>query len=991
MTTNSDEQRQPLDLAAARQQLREKKGKDYWRSLNELANSPEFEKVIEQEYPRQASLLGTLNRRDFLKVLGASLALAGLTACVPQGSDKILPYVKPPEVLLPGKPVLFASTVLQDGYGQGVLITTTMGRPIKVDGNPKHPATLGGSDVFMQALPLELYDPERLKQVMNQKTAKTWGDFTNALGSLSGNWGQGAGLRILSGMTTSPSLIDQMGALLKKYPQAKWVQFSPVARNNSLAGANLVFGQPYEPVYDFSKADVILSLDCDFLFAEPGHVRYGRDFGVRRQPISANGTMNRLYMIEGSSTMTGSNADHRLAVKPSQIEGFARAIAARLGLAVTAPTGDVAGQPWLDALTADLKSAGKGALVLAGERQPAAVHALAYAINQALGAVGNTVNFIAPVAQGYAGDGYTALKTLAQEMSSGAVDTLVILDSNPAYTAPADLDFVKAMGKVKNVITLANAMDETAVLSSWAIPAAHSMESWGDARAFDGTISIIQPTIEPLYGGKSALELIAALLGQPVARGYDLLRTYWQGQLKGGDFALTWRDLLGKGVIADTASAPIASLPTATLNGMGALPAAASGMEIVFEPDYTVWDGRFTNNAWLQELPKPLSKLTWDNAAYLSPATATKLAITDGDMLILHVGERNMQAAASIQPGQPDDVVVLSLGYGRKEGGSVLANSGFNANLIRTSAAPWFQSGLQVTKGREKYTLATTHEHWTMENRDLVRSTDLEDYKAHPNFAHDGEEQAITLYGQEERTGYAWGMSINLNSCIGCNACVIACQSENNIPTVGKDQVIRGREMHWIRIDRYYKGSANRPRFVYQPVPCMHCEKAPCEVVCPVEATSHSAEGINEMTYNRCVGTRYCANNCPYKVRRFNFYKYVDENVASMRALRNPDVTARSRGVMEKCTYCVQRVNEARIQAEAEGRPIADGEVQTACQVACPTQAIVFGNINDANSTVRKLKDLPLNYGLLADLGTQPRTTYVAQVKNPNPMIKEEA
>lgn len=987
--THSEEQKK-LDMETIRQQMSAKKGKDYWRSLNELADSEEFEELVRQEFPRQAGQLDFLNRRDFLKVLGASLALAGLTACMPESPDKILPYTIAPEELVPAQPNYFASAMVQDGYAKGVLIKTTMGRPIKVDGNPGHPDSQGSSDVFIQASLLELYDPDRVKQVTQQGAAKTWQDFAAAAGASLANLGQGAGLRLLTGPVTSPSLVDQINALFTKYPQAKWIQYSPVGRVNALAGAAQAFGQPYDAIYDFSKADVILSLDCDFLFSEPGHLRYSRDFAQRHQPISANGAMNRLYVIESSATLTGSNADHRLAVKPSQVETFARAIAGRLGVNAGPAPANTPGQSWLDPLAQDLQRAGKAALVVAGERQPDVVHALAYAMNQALGSIGNTVTLIEPVAV-VQGDPNASMKQLVQDLNQGQVDTLVILGNNPVYSAPADLNFSEAMKKAKQSIYLAYYPDETAAQATWAIPEANFMETWGDARAYDGTISLIQPVIRPLYGGKSAHELIAALSGQGNANGYDLVRAYWQGQLKGVSFERDWREALSKGMIANTGGQSAATIPAVNASAFQTTPgAAANGLEIVFEPDPTVWDGRFSNNAWLQELPKPLTKLTWDNAALMSPTTASRLDASTGDLVELKLRGRSLQAPVCIQPGQPDDVVVVTLGYGRKAGGSVLSGAGFNAYALRTTEAPWFDQGLQVSKTGGSYPLALTHEHWTMENRDLVRTASLQEYQAKPNFAHEENGKPPTLYGEDAYTGYAWGMAINLNTCIGCNACVVACQAENNIPTVGKEGVMRSREMHWLRIDRYYEGSLDQPATFYQPVPCMHCEKAPCEPVCPVEATSHSAEGINEMTYNRCVGTRYCSNNCPYKVRRFNFFHYVDDNIIPLNAMRNPDVTVRARGVMEKCTYCIQRINHSRIQAEVEGRQIRDGEVKTACQEACPTQAIVFGNINDTSSAVRKLKDTPLNYGLLAEeLGTRPRTTYLAKVKNPNPSIQE--
>ena len=481
-------------------------------------------------------------------------------------------------------------------------------------------------------------------------------------------------------------------------------------------------------------------------------------------------------------------------------------------------------------------------------------------------------------------------------------------------------------------------------------------------------------------------------MGQGAANGYDLLYQYWQSQSKSSHFDQDWRQALSDGLFSGSASLPVTTLPQVNLAAFSAPPVTTgSGLEIVFEPDDTIWEGRFTNNAWLQELPKPLTKLTWDNAAYLNPATAGRLGFADNDVVEIKLGSKSVQAPVFIQPGEPDDVVVVTLGYGRQAGGSVLEGTGYNAYAIRTSTAPWFASNPDLTKTGKTYPLYTTGDHWTMENRDLVRSGTLGEYQANPKFAQDAPGEPPSLYGQSQSSEYAWGLSINLNTCIGCNACVLACQAENNIPTVGKTGVGNSREMHWLRIDRYFTGPLTDPAVVYQPVPCMQCEKATCEPVCPVEATTHSAEGLNEMTYNRCVGTRYCSNNCPYKVRRFNFFKYNDENVLPLYGMRNPDVTVRMRGVMEKCTYCVQRISRARIQAEVAGRKIADGDIRTACQQACPTNAIVFGDINDPNSAVSQLKGLPLNYTLLAELGTRPRTTYLAQVKNPNPSIKDPA
>ncbi|HVN55178.1 MAG TPA: TAT-variant-translocated molybdopterin oxidoreductase [Anaerolineaceae bacterium] len=977
MTKDFEVQR-PLDLAALRKRLASQRGKVYWRSLNELAESEEFEEIVRQEFPRQASLLGELSRRDFLKVLGASLALGGLTACIPQNQEKILPYSTPPEELVPGKPVYFASAMPWNGYGEGVLVKSDMGRPIKVDGNPRHPVSQGTSTMFMQASILDLYDPDRAQKVTSQGQARTWQDFAAALAAQ-----QGPGLRILTGTVTSPSLVDAIKAVLAKYPQGKWHQYSPLSLTR---GKSQVFGKPVEVRYHFDKADVIVSLDCDFLVREPGSLLYAQEFGGRRDP---NRPMNRLYVVESSLTITGGNADHRLPLRAAEVEPFARALASRLGVnGVSAPGGAVPGQSWVEVVAADLQKAGATALVVPGDRQPAAVHALAHAMNHALGAVGNTVTYTDPV-EAAPLDQTASIQELAQDLNSGAVDTLLILDENPAYSAPADLGFAALIKKAKFSAYLGLYADETAAQTTWFVPAAHYLEMWGDLRSFDGTTSLIQPLIEPLYGGKSPLEFMAALLGQPSAKSYDLLRAFWQGQIKAGNFETIWKQALRDGFLPNTGLAPATTAPqvnAAALSAVSQLPAAGA-LEIVFEPDPTAWDGRFANNAWLQELPKPLTKITWDNAVLVSPQTASRLALAEEDVVRLTLRGRSIEAAVYIQPGQPNDSLTVTLGYGRTQGGRVLQGAGYNAYALRTAAAPWFDTGLEVSKTGRKYHLVTTRDHQTMENRNLVRSATLAEFQQNPKFAQEVEGNAPTLYDQWAYTGHAWGMAINLNACIGCNACVLACQAENNVPTVGKDQVDRSREMHWLRVDRYFEGSLDTPQTFFEPVPCMHCETAPCEPVCPVEATSHSAEGINEMTYNRCVGTRYCSNNCPYKVRRFNFYKFQDDATPSIKVMRNPDVSIRMRGVMEKCTYCIQRVNAARIQSEISGQPIADGSLKTACQQACPTNAIVFGDLNDANSRVRKLKETPLNYALLGELGTKPRTTYLAKVKNPNPQL----
>ena len=991
--------RESLDIAAVRARLAGKQGRQYWRSLEELAETAEFHELLRREFPSQAGeLREALSRRQFLatvlRLMGASLALAGLSACAPQpqAPDQLVPYVDQPEAITPGEPLFFATAVRMSGYALGVLARSNEGRPTKIEGNPDHPASLGATDVFAQAALLTLYDPDRSQTVLNLGRPSTWDSFLAALTSLlaSQRASQGAGLRLLSETITSPTLVAQIQTLLAQFPAATWHQYEPVGRDNARAGAILAFGEAAHVVYQLDKADVILSLDADFMYGGPGGVRYARDFADRRRVRGEQPTMNRLYIVEPSLTVTGSNADHRLPLRARDIESFARAVAVGLGVAGVPPASLPSGVPpaWIAALTNDLLAHRGSSLVLVGEGQPPAVHALAHAMNAALGNVGSTVVYTAPVESG-PGDRVASLRELIAAMSAGSVGLLCILGGNPAYTAPADLDFAAQLTKVGTVVHLSLYEDETSALSHWHIPAAHDLESWGDARAYDGSATIIQPTIAPLYGGKTAHELLAALLGQPSQTSLASVRGYWQGQGLADDAA--WRRALHDGLVANSALPP-KQVAVAPLS-LAAPPASADdqAIEIVFRPDPTIWDGQFANNGWLQELPKPITTITWDNAAFISPATAERLGLASEDVVELGYAGRSVRAPVWVQPGHADGSVTLHLGYGRTRAGQVGNGIGVNAYALRTADAPWFGSGLAIRKTDALYRLATTQNHYLMEGRDLVRTGTLAEFQRNPLFAQrpESDESHESLYPEQPAEGYAWGMTIDTNACIGCGACTIACQAENNIPVVGKDQVAAGREMHWIRIDSYYAGALENPAVVHQPVPCMHCENAPCELVCPVAATVHSSEGLNAMIYNRCIGTRYCSNNCPYKVRRFNFFQYARKDIPVIELVHNPEVTVRDRGVMEKCTYCVQRIGKAKIAAEKQGRTVRDGEILTACQQVCPTQAITFGNINDPSSQVAQRKAEPLNYQLLGELNTRPRTTYLARLRNPNPAIEE--
>jgi molybdopterin-containing oxidoreductase family iron-sulfur binding subunit len=977
----------------------------FWKSLDELADAPAFLEFLHREFPEQASMFeDAKGRREFMTLMGASLALAGLTACTKQPEEKILPYVRQPEQLVPGRPLFFATATGHDGYARGILVESHEGRPTKIDGNPDHPASLGGSDVFGQAHVLGLYDPDRSKTVLYVGQDRTWGDFRAALReALTKQKAKGgAGLRFLTGRNTSPTFAAQMKSLLAEFPGAKWTSWEPAGRDNARAGAVLAFGEPVEPQYRFDQADVILSLEADFVAGHPASLRLVREFAARRKPTGEKPQMSRVYVVEGSPTSSGACADHRLALRSSEIEGFARAVAAELGVAVQGGMP----HPWVPAIASDLKRAGARALVMVGESQPPAVHANGLAINEALGAVGSTVSYTAP-AETAPGAEAVGLAALVAEMRQGAVELLVILGSNPVYAAPADLEIAAALDKVPFRIHHGLANDETAARCHWHLPASHPLESWGDLRSADGTVSIVQPLIAPLYHTLSELEVVAGFT-EGEQKGYEIVRAYWAGELGAGEFEKRWNRALHDGVVAGTAFEPRAVRVRA---GEWAIPSAAKqpagGLEIAFRTDPAVFDGRFANLGWLQELPRPLSKVTWDNVALVSPKTAAELGgVTTTQTASGHVtelaeltlGGRSIVAPLWVLPGHADGAVTVHLGYGRSRAGRVGNGVGFNAYALRTADAPWWSGGLQVRKTGGTARIACTQDHWTMEatahhqaeERHVVRAVTLAELAKDPHAIQKlGHEPGpgLTMYPPHEYKGHAWGMAIDMSACVGCNACVTACQSENNIPVVGKDQVGRGREMHWIRVDRYYEGSPESPDTYHQPVLCMHCENAPCEVVCPVAATVHSEEGLNDMVYNRCVGTRYCSNNCPYKVRRFNFLLYQDWETPTFKMMRNPEVTVRSRGVMEKCTYCVQRISRARIDAKNQGRDMKDGDVVTACEAACPAQAIVFGDVNDPESRVSKLKAGERNYGLLTELQTKPRTSYLAAVRNPNPEL----
>ncbi len=986
------------DLEALRARVAGVSGREYWRSLDQLADTEEFQRFLQAEFPAPLAVLDTtVSRRSFLRVMGASLALAGLNACTRQPSEKIVPYVKQPEEIVPGAPLYFATAFLLGGYASGVLVESHLGRPTKIEGNPEHPSSRGATDALAQASLLELYDPDRSQVVSLAGEIRPWSAFVDAMviekTSLARTGGRG--LRILTETVTSPTLAAQLRSLIVKYPKARWHQYDAVNDDSARRASVTAFGENVETRYSLERADVIVSLDADFLGHGPGRVRLAREFADRRRVDAADpaqASMNRLYAVEPTLSMTGSKADHRLRLSAGDVEVFTRHLAVRLGLPGGMDSHEAPYRDWIGVLARDLKANRGRSVVIPGAFQPPAVHVLAHAINRALVNVGSTVFYTDPVVAEPTVQ-MESLSRLVAEMNAGQVSTLVILGGNPRFTAPPALAFAKALANVETTIHLSTHVDETSILCKWHVAQAHALESWSDARSEDGTATILQPLIEPLYDGKTAHEIVTSLVENSPKSAYDLVREHWKSTRDDADFESFWRKSVHDGVVAGTA-ARVRDIALnedwhARIAPLSAERLGPSAIEVDIRPDPSVYDGRFTNNAWLQELPKPVTLLTWDNAIYLSPVLAAELGVGNGRVVEVTAGGKTVAGPVWILPGQAERTVTLTIGYGRWQVGRVGKRVGFNTYPMRTERSPWRAIG-EIRALDTTVELATTQTHGSMEGRHVVREGTLARYRERPDFVLDFEHiptEGTSMFPAHPYEGYAWGMVIDLAACIGCNACTIACQSENNIAVVGKEQVLNGREMHWIRVDRYFEGSLDDPSVVHQPVPCMHCENAPCEVVCPVNATVHDNEGLNAMVYNRCVGTRYCANNCPYKVRRYNFLLFSDWETEQLKLGRNPDVTVRSRGVMEKCTYCTQRINEARIDAKREDRTIHDGEIETACQQACPAEAISFGDLNDKDSRVAGARRDPRNYSLLGELGTKPRTTYLAALRNPNPEL----
>ena len=1000
-----------------------------WRSPADLNDSPEFRRFLAAEFPATDESQG-ISRRRWLQLMGASLALAGVSGCRWEKAE-ILPFAERPPERIPGKPQRFATAMDLAGSAVGLMVTCVDGRPIKIEGNPNHPASLGATDVLAQAAILELYDPDRSQAVYqtNGRRAepRNWDDFARFARSHFAGLREsgGAAFHVLAEADSSLTLQRLRGQLLQTFPQAKWHEYEPISCDNHRVGTTQTPGPPARALLQLDKARVMVCLDADPLGSHPAAVRHAADFAEGREV--ADGKMSRLYVLESRLSLTGAAADHRLAVPCRDVAAFARALEHELDRLLGSEVIQPSKHPLVRAMARDLVDHRSEGVVVCGRRQPADVQAAVRRINAALENVGQTVTYIAdhqPARPSHV----EAIRSLAADLADQKVRTLLILGGNPVYNAPADLDFARVLSGVETSIHLSLYRDETSRLCNWHLPRAHFLETWGDARAYDATwLGVVQPMIAPLFQGKSCMEVLAAVLDQTFADGYDLVRETFQEVLPPDDWEKRWRETLHDGLpsewaleagpdrepdLSDNSSADAAArgdpprLPEPKIEN--------GNLEIVFCQDASVYDGRFANNGWLQEWPDPITRLTWGNAALLSPATAQKLGVEDQTLVTLKYKGRELEIPAHVTPGQADGSVAVSLGYGRTAAGRVgglvgqqVDPVGADAYKLRTSDAMDFDTGLFVEPTGKEYPLAGVQDHFAIdavgqkarsERVDtLIREATLEYYRRHPDFAkHAVHHPPLQSLWEEHKydQGYQWGMTIDLSKCTGCGACVVACQAENNIPIVGKQRVLQGREMQWLRVDRYFQGDPVDPQVVMQPVACQHCEMAPCEQVCPVAATLHDQQGLNVMVYNRCVGTRYCANNCPYKVRRFNYFNYHKELADSRneiaKMLYNPEVTVRSRGIMEKCTYCLQRIRAATIEAKNNRRRIEDGELKTACQQVCPTRAIVFGDLSDNDSQVARWAKDQRSYAILAQLNVKPRTMYLARIRNPNPELWKE-
>ena len=1018
----------------------------YWRSLEELDGQPEFEEFLQQEYPEQEhALKDPLSRRRFMQLMGASLSLSGVAGCR-WDEDHIVPLSRRPDGYIPGEQKIFATSMDLGGVAFPLLARAVDGRPVKLEPNPEHPQGSFGTSTFAQASILGLYDPDR-SQIMSRADlpSPTEIDLSSWLDRLRTREGGGRKLRVLSQASSSVTLAKLRDKFLKEFPGAKWHEYEALSRDNEREGTRAAFGAPQRVHYNFdnagkqARARVVACFDSDILGNHPDSDRLSRELTRARDPETRkNGDRRaRLYAVESMFGLVGAIADHRLPVPARLIPSLLTQLEKTLRTK-SAPVGDDRYASFLRALHGDLLSAAGRSAVVVGPSQPPEAHATAARINSLLGSIGTTVVYTedpAPTRPTHFED----IGLLAKDMQSGLVDTLLILGGNPVYDAPVDLDFKGGLAKVKNSFHLGLYEDETAAECSWHIPQKHYLESWSDGRSYDGTITIGQPLIDSLYPqAKSPVEFVAEFLGIQGTREQDLVRKSVTEASGRGLGEKAWQKVLHDGFVPATRFAPSAVTPrgqgrgSASVSEKDALQVSNGNLEVLFIAG-TTYDGRFANNAWLQELPDFMSKLTWDNAALVSPHTASVLKIKVEDEVEVSVGGNTVTLPVYVLPGVAPGSVAVALGYGRTLAGQVggdrrrkVDSIGADTFAVRQSAQPYIAQGATVTKTGRTYSLASTQTHWAIDDtgknerekratHNLVYTATAKEYAENPDFVTKHAEiesvkkliQTKTAFDvnrslweehgyDKDKWGqpiYKWGMSVDLNKCTGCNACVIACQAENNIAVVGKEQVQKNREMHWLRIDRYFVGDPNQPSVAHQPVACMHCENAPCEQVCPVGATVHSTEGLNDMAYNRCVGTRYCANNCPYKVRRFNYHylwKELDspEN-ASRKLAFNPEVTVRSRGVMEKCSFCTQRISKHRIKAKTERRRLTDGEFTTACAQACPSDAIVFGDLNDKKAVVVKNQKQPRSYALLAELNTKPRVSYLAKITNPHPDLVE--
>lgn len=1000
--------------------MSEVKQNTYWKSLNELAKNQEYQKFVEREFPENATeLTDGFSRRGFLAIMGSAVLLASCDFAR-RPVQKILPYSKQPEDIVPGVPLFYASAIPFLGSVDGVVIENHEGRPTKIEGNDMHPGSKGATNVYTQASVLGMYDPDRSKKVLKDGQPSTMEDFV----AFAADYFSDRNKRIafVSEASSSPTYARLKENALSTFSNASWTTYEVFGEENAVAGNEIALGERLRTYNHFDKADVILSLNDDFMAGtHPNSVEYAKAVSSRRKVTGTDSVMSRIYAVEDSFSLTGSYADHRLKVKASEIPAFTYALAAALSKQVNGlnafrnVSNKFSNHKWVSVLVDELINNKGRSVVTVGLQHAPEVHAAVAAINIAL-ENRPTVSYLRVPHLQQSGP---TLAELAKELNAGDVDAVVMVGTNPVLSAQ-NVDFASALENADQVIHLSDYVDETSKIANWHINRAHYLESWGDGYSFKGDLSIIQPQIRPLYDGISEIEFLHIIINGELASGYDLVQDTF-GRLYRRNTEDRWKDILHDGVIVrNEFDTRVFSLRSGFANRIASAlnTPEHSGIEIVIRPDASLFDGRFANNAWLQELPDPMTKITWDNVALMSPMTAESLGVENEDVVEITANGKTIRIAAWIQPGHVDGSITLTTGYGRDGIGRV-ANSWIDYTTGGVDVYPLlgehFFTSAQVSKTGETYEIACVQDHHSLEGRDMYRMATIDEYRDNPDFAsfldvhtypvpgmkeaeEKGEDVPISLFDEQTfpDSEPQWGMAIDLNSCFGCGVCIVACQSENNIPVIGKKEVNRGREMHWIRNDRYYVGDdVDEPMAVHQPVPCMHCELAPCEQVCPVAATTHSEDGMNQMTYNRCIGTRYCANNCPYKVRRFNFFNYPKEFLVTgdepdiIQMAMNPEVTVRFRGVMEKCTYCVQRVNRAKIEAKIEtGSPKpADGAVKTACQSACPADAIYFGDLTDENSEVAKMKRNERNYQMLEELNTRPRTSYMAKLRNPNPAL----